>query len=63
MRRLIAKTDEVKAKESYITSQEKVINDIRNAMKRQPGISEAEMIGQYKETVVEKDKQLKVRAI
>ena len=32
-------------------------------MKRQPGISEAEMISQYKDTVNEKNQQLKVITI
>ena len=36
---------------------------MRNSMKRQPGISEADMIPQYKETVKEKNRQIKVDSI
>lgn len=57
---MIGKTDEVKAKEEVIESQENIVKELREAMKRQPGISEAEMITQYQETVKEKNQQLKV---
>lgn len=43
-----------------IKSQDKTIGNLRDVMKRQPGISEAEMITQYQETVKEKGNQLKV---
>ena len=58
-RRLIAKTDEVKGKDLIIKAQDKTIQNLRDVMKRQPGISEAEMITQYQDTVKEKSNQLK----
>ena len=60
-RRLILKTDEVKKKQQVIDEQDRMINVLRNSMKRQPGIYEAEMINQYQETVKEKTHQLLVR--
>lgn len=53
----------MQSKESFIKSQETVVNGMRNSMKRQPGISEADMIPQYKETVKEKNRQIKVDSI
>merc|ERR1719240_2587774 len=58
-RRLITKTDEVKGKDLIIKAQDKTIQNLRDVMKRQPGISEAEMITQYQDTVKEKANQLK----
>merc|ERR1719240_1275024 len=58
-RRLITKTDEVKSKDLIIKGQDKTIQNLRDVMKRQPGISEAEMLGQYQETIKEKNNQLK----
>jgi len=58
-RRLITKTDEVKGKDLIIKAQDKTIQNLRDVMKRQPGISEAEMITQYQDTVKEKGNQLK----
>lgn len=44
-----------------VKQQDKIIQSLRDSMKRQPGISEAEMISQYQKTVKEKNNQLKVR--
>lgn len=58
-RRLIAKTEEVVSKELIIHTQEQTIQNLREVMKRQPGIAEAEQISHYQQMNKQKTRKLK----
>lgn len=59
-KRLIAKTEEVVSKDLVINTQEQTVNNLREVMKRQPGLAEAEMISHYQQVIKGKTRKLKV---
>lgn len=61
-KRLIAKTEEVVSKDLVINTQEQTINNLREVMKRQPGLAEAEMISHYQGLIKGKTRKLKAQA-
>jgi hypothetical protein len=60
LKRLIAKTEEVKQKETISEEKDTSLNELRIAMKRQPSLEEARMITTFKDSLMQKDKQMVV---
>lgn len=58
-RRLIAKTEEVEAKENLIRDKEKLFLELKNVLARQPGSEIHEQLIKYKEALKEKSGQMK----
>ncbi|KAG8471207.1 hypothetical protein KFE25_009628 [Diacronema lutheri] len=58
-RRLIAKTDEVEAKDALIQQKEKLYVELKNILARQPGPEVAEQLTVYQTVLADKTKQLK----
>jgi hypothetical protein len=61
-KRLISKTEEVVSKDLVINTQEQTVNNLREVMKRQPGLAEAEMISHYQQLIKGKTRKLKAQA-
>lgn len=61
-KRLIQKTEEVVEKEMLVQQKEKTINELREIMKRQPGVDEAKMISTYQQSLRQKTRQMKAMA-
>lgn len=59
LRRLIAKTEEVEAKENLIRDKEKLFLELKNVLARQPGSEIHEQLVRYKEALKEKSGQMK----
>ena len=49
-------------KDVVIQQKEKILNELREIMKRQPGIEEAKMISTYQQTIKQKTRQMKAMA-
>ena len=60
LKRLIAKTEEVKQKETISEEKDTSLNELRISMKRQPSLEEARMITTFKDSLQQKDKQMVV---
>jgi len=54
-KRLISKTEECVEKDVVIQQKEKILNELREIMKRQPGIEEAKMISTYQQNIKQKN--------
>eukprot|EP00828_Plagiopyla_frontata_P004424 TRINITY_DN11593_c0_g1_i1.p1 TRINITY_DN11593_c0_g1~~TRINITY_DN11593_c0_g1_i1.p1 ORF type:complete len:720 (-),score=184.60 TRINITY_DN11593_c0_g1_i1:201-2111(-) len=61
-RRLIAKTEEVVEKEVILQQKEKNIQELREIMKRQPGIEEAKMISHCQQELKKRTRAMKAMA-
>lgn len=58
-KRLIAKTEEVVAKDLLINTQEQTIKNLEQVMSRQPGIEEAQQISYYQQMIKARTRKLK----
>lgn len=58
-KRLIAKTEEVVAKDLMINTQEQTIKNLEQVMSRQPGIEEAQQISYYQQAIKARTRKLK----
>jgi chromosome segregation ATPase len=58
-KRLIAKTEEVVAKDLMINTQDQTIKNLEQVMSRQPGIEEAQQISYYQQAIKARTRKLK----